>query len=379
MAEDDKPRGEPAVKAKLPSAQNIRSPEFKPHGLGGDSRTRGPKPSGLTAAQAKKRRMVIVAGVLVAAVAIGAVATWYLTRPGPEITVSGAFGKEAKVTIPKDLVPEGDKLTVTTPVKGQGKKVADGDMVYARHVFYKWAKGTGDDAKKSTSKELSSTFKEAGGQIQPLMIGKSGVKGVDKGLVGQTVGSRVILQVPPSQGFGEQGQQLELGKNDWLVFALDILESVSPKAGAQGTEHKVDDKKLPEVEAGKPGEAPKVTIPKDTDAPKELKTEVLVEGTGPAVAKGETAIVQYQGQLWKNGKVFDSSWQKGGTPVGFPVGTGGTVPGFDKGLTGQKVGSRVLLVLPPKEGYGTKGAPQAGIKGDDTLVFVVEILGKLPK
>ena len=50
------------------------------------------------------------------------------------------------------------------------------------------------------------------------------------------------------------------------------------------------------------------------------------------------------------------------------------IPGWDNGLIGQTVGSRVLLVVPPDDGYGTAGNPQAGIKGTDTLVFVVDIL-----
>ena len=39
------------------------------------------------------------------------------------------------------------------------------------------------------------------------------------------------------------------------------------------------------------------------------------------------------------------------------------------------VGSRVMLVIPPADGYGTTGSPRAHIKGTDTLVFVVDILG----
>jgi peptidylprolyl isomerase len=38
------------------------------------------------------------------------------------------------------------------------------------------------------------------------------------------------------------------------------------------------------------------------------------------------------------------------------------------------VGSRVLLVIPPKDAYGSAGQSQAGIKGTDTLVFVVDII-----
>ena len=44
-------------------------------------------------------------------------------------------------------------------------------------------------------------------------------------------------------------------------------------------------------------------------------------------------------------------------------------------LVGRTVGSRVILEIPPAKGYGKKGNPQAGIKGTDTLFFVVDILG----
>ena len=51
------------------------------------------------------------------------------------------------------------------------------------------------------------------------------------------------------------------------------------------------------------------------------------------------------------------------------------IPGWNKGLVGQTVGSRVLLVIPPSDAYGSAGQWQAGIKGTDTLVFVVDIIG----
>ena len=57
----------------------------------------------------------------------------------------------------------------------------------------------------------------------------------------------------------------------------------------------------------------------------------------------------------------------------FPLGQGQVIKGWDSGLAGQKVGSRVLLVIPPAEGYGTAGSPPK-IAGTDTLVFVVDIL-----
>ena len=74
-------------------------------------------------------------------------------------------------------------------------------------------------------------------------------------------------------------------------------------------------------------------------------------------------------------KPFDESYSK--SPASFGIGNGQVIPGWDKTLVGQKVGSRVILAIPPKEGYGKKGQPDAGIKGTDTLYFVVDILGGL--
>ena len=101
-------------------------------------------------------------------------------------------------------------------------------------------------------------------------------------------------------------------------------------------------------------------------------------GPGTAVAKGDLLVVQYVGKLWRTGKTFDASWLRG-APVGFTIGVGQVIPGWDTGLVGKKVGSRVLLVLPPKDGYGSAGNTQAGIKGTDTLVFVVDLLGAFHK
>ena len=51
------------------------------------------------------------------------------------------------------------------------------------------------------------------------------------------------------------------------------------------------------------------------------------------------------------------------------------VPGFSKGLTGQKQGSRVLIAMPGTDGYDSSGGnPQAGIEVGDTLIFVVDIV-----
>ncbi len=128
--------------------------------------------------------------------------------------------------------------------------------------------------------------------------------------------------------------------------------------------------------SGKFGTPPTLNVPA-TPAPAKLTGQVLTPGTGAPLAKGDTLVANYLGQTWapKNGKpnVFDSSFQRG-APAAFVIGAGKVIPGWDKTLVGQKLGSRVLLIVPPADGYGSGGQPDAGIAGTDTLVFVVDLI-----
>jgi FKBP-type peptidyl-prolyl cis-trans isomerase len=100
----------------------------------------------------------------------------------------------------------------------------------------------------------------------------------------------------------------------------------------------------------------------------------LIKGTGPVVEKGQEIAVQYSGYIWRTGTSFQSSWTDGQGPFITQIGAGLVIKGWDTGLVGQTAGSRVLLVVPPADGYGAAGQAQVGINGTDTLVFVIDIL-----
>jgi FKBP-type peptidyl-prolyl cis-trans isomerase len=127
---------------------------------------------------------------------------------------------------------------------------------------------------------------------------------------------------------------------------------------------------LPKV-TGDAKSKPVIEMPK-TAAPAKLVTKVLTPGTGADVKSGQQIKVQYVGQIWATGDQFDASWDRG-QPIEFGIGTGQVIAGWDEGLVGQKIGSRVLLVIPPDKGYGQGGRPPK-IKGTDTMVFVVDIV-----
>lgn len=121
------------------------------------------------------------------------------------------------------------------------------------------------------------------------------------------------------------------------------------------------------------GKKPTVTH-RDGEPDKALVTEVLKEGDGPEVKKGELLTANYLGQIWRDGKVFDNSYDRG-APSSFPIGVGGVIAGWDEALVGKKIGSRVVMSIPSDKGYKEQGNEQAGIKGDDTLIFVVDLVG----
>jgi peptidylprolyl isomerase len=120
-----------------------------------------------------------------------------------------------------------------------------------------------------------------------------------------------------------------------------------------------------------PALATKPTVTKGTGTLTKLNVTTLVQGTGPAVQAGQTITVNYVGVTWATGQEFDSSW-KNGSSTSFPIGTGNVIPGWDQGLVGVKVGSRVQLDIPSNLAYGDSpsGGQPAG-----PLRFVVDILG----
>ncbi|NEG69322.1 FKBP-type peptidyl-prolyl cis-trans isomerase [Bifidobacterium choloepi] len=120
------------------------------------------------------------------------------------------------------------------------------------------------------------------------------------------------------------------------------------------------------------GAAPVIEFP-EAEAPKGLKVVELVEGDGPMVRRGDTVTVNYEGVVWGKTEPFDSSFARH-QPASFQIGVGQVIRGWDQTVPGHNVGSRLLVSIPPQYGYGSHGAPQAGIGGDDTIVFVIDIV-----
>jgi peptidylprolyl isomerase len=278
---------------------------------------------------------------------------------GNAVTATGTFGAAPKVTIPAQKA--NGALYTKTLIQGAGAPLTTSETLLGNVVLYDWS-GT-------THKLLGSTY--TAGAPALLATGQL-LPGLQKALIGQKAGSRVLAVVPPKEGYGSSGNpQAGVKGTDTLVFVVDMVNEVNNTSGVAGAQTSNGGGALPTVTAA-PGTAPTVTIPSSAP-PKTLQVKTLIKGTGPKVAKGQQVLVQYTGINWRTKKIFDSSWSR---HQAYPtyIGVGQVIPGWDIGLVGQTVGSRVLLVIPPAAGYASAGQPRAGIKGTDTLIFVVDIL-----
>jgi peptidylprolyl isomerase len=276
------------------------------------------------------------------------------------LTVSGEFGEEPKVSAKPAITTDKPKTEVVS--KGEGEPVVANKKAMF-NIFL--AKGNGEKLYSSS---------DQGTPSQVAMNEDEFFKVIIDSLVGKPRGSRVAIAATVKDVWGSAGApQLKLKTSDTVLFVIDVL-SVEPKDVLDAPEGK---------DVAAPATAPvvkesggKVTGLDFSKAPKKAPTKLevipLVEGDGPEAKAGRLVTFNYYGAVWGSAKPFDSSFSRG-TPVPFGVGVKGLIPAWDKVIPGLKRGSRVLIVAPPADGYGSQA--QTGIPANSTLTFVVDVLG----
>lgn len=274
------------------------------------------------------------------------------------VDATSEFGVKPAVDFPLPLVSRDAAVAVID--QGDGRLIGLGDYVDFDAVVVH-----GDDKTELTATSYVSDRTE-----RIHVLADSGL--IAQSLVCQRAGSRIALTGTVSDIFGDVSGD-GLTTTDTVVVVFDIAAAYPGKSS--GIPQLALDG-MPAVTAdanGRPG----IAIP-NTVAPTELRISTLTKGDGPEIAEGDTVVAHYTGLLW-DGTIFDSSWEQD-RPANllaqdFSTHDGaGVVPGFAKALIGQSVGSRVLVVIPPSEGYPAGQAPQSIPEGA-TMVFVIDILG----
>lgn len=282
-----------------------------------------------------------------------------------KVQVTGEFGKEPKVSVPAGI--ESKKFESVEVIKGTGPVIHGNEEVVVDFTLYN----------ATTGKKIQGT-KYDGASPAVLHLLPSAAAGPDycAALADAHQGSRVVYYMPALRTHAGKGiPSLGVGAKDSIIFVFDIRAVALPRAtgAAQPAQNG-----FPAVVTDKDG-VPGIVLP-HTPAPalKTTKVATLIKGTGPVVHAGDKVIVHYSGMVWADGsnQLFDSSWQKEGRePFSSPLNETALIKGWVKALDGQTVGSQVVAVIPPSEGYKDQ-ANNPAIPPNSTLVFVIDLLGK---
>ena len=269
------------------------------------------------------------------------------------ISVTGDFGADPKVEFSGEL-----SVTETTEkvlVEGDGDEVKTGDKVLTQIVL---ANGF--------SKQV--LFDSYQSQAQLIPVDDTLAKGLLAALEGRTLGSRVMVAAPPKDAYGENGNpQLGIGNNDTVIYIVDLIDKVRT---VEGTEKKLP-AGMPKLVKDASGVITGWNFAGAAKPDNKLHVYPLIEGDGAAISAKSTVVTRYLGEVYGGKKPFDGNYSAA-EPATFPI--AGLVKGWQQGLDGVKSGSRVVIVVPPALGYGEAGNPGAGIKGTDTLYFVLDVL-----
>ena len=276
------------------------------------------------------------------------------------VSLTGAVGKDITAKWHKAIAqPKSSK--VTTLVKGSGDKIASGDTVST----YVWI-GNG-----TTKKVAFSDYQN--GAAEPIPNNGQVSAVFDQMFKGATYGSRVATVTTATDllGSAASGAQLGIGAKDSIVLVADFVKKapVSPTP-SDAKVHDVSPKTLPAVvtKKGKPVGLDWAGIA-DPSPSTPVQRVVLKKGKGAAVKASDTLTVNYLGETYKAKSPFDESYSK--SAMTQPLAN--LVPGWKIGLAGVKVGSRVLLQIPPAYGYGAQGSGSS-IPGNATLWFVIDVV-----
>jgi FKBP-type peptidyl-prolyl cis-trans isomerase len=101
----------------------------------------------------------------------------------------------------------------------------------------------------------------------------------------------------------------------------------------------------------------------------ELKKEVLVQGEGDVITGTDKINVSYFGWL-PDGTIFDSS-TRSGTDTPIDLALNGVIAGWTEGLTGEKVGSTIKLLIPSDKAYGAQASGL--IPANTPLAFILTV------
>ncbi len=161
-----------------------------------------------------------------------------------------------------------------------------------------------------------------------------------------------------------QGKELKLTKEEMdkavesvqkqLMASLEARHKEAAKQNAEnGKKYLAENAKKPGIKTLESG----------------IQYKVIKSGQGNSPSADDTIFAHYEGRLI-NGKVFDSSYQRG---TALKFGMAGVIPGWGEVLKIMKPGDKWEVTIPSNLAYGAKGAGRT-IGPNETLIFIIELI-----
>lgn len=252
-----------------------------------------------------------------------------------QVTVSGRPGATPAITVVSPLEVNGEKYREI--VTGTGRTITEGSPVVLAITAFDGEDGSilSPDARPRTTAGLAGS-----GDFDEVL---------DRAVTGRSEGSRLVFVRSLASTDAESGDvQVE-------VDVVDILPSV-----ADGEAVEVPADSPVTVTLGDDGPM----VSHEGDAPDGETTQLLLRGSGSQVRSGDRVVAQFTVTAWSDGEVRESTW---GTGLPRIIDLSTAMPGLVEALVDQRVGSRLVVTIPPELATG-----------DDTLIAVVDVLGTSP-
>lgn len=341
------------------------------------------------------------------------------------ITVSATAGEAPEVTYDGDFTPT--EVETSELKEGSGPEAKKDDLVLV-HIWlqnaydesvkmntYQPAEG---EAAEPAEGEAADAATEGAGEPIELLLSDEIQEGFLNAFIGKKAGSVTLTTGPANKVFPEPGYLVfGVGDEDGLVMRAELVEIKSAEerdayikeqkdaeTAAAEEQKKAEEAAAADAEAqtklteaakknalpkaqGRPvkkaawapgvdysGAVPTLDFAGKPKPTGELQITELIKGKGKKVKAGDGVAVKYVGQVFGADAPFDNSYERG-EDLTFVVGAGQMIAGFDAAVEGRTVGTRLIVQIPPAQGYGEAGSEGAGIKGTDTIVFAIDVVG----
>jgi peptidylprolyl isomerase len=256
-------------------------------------------------------------------------------------------------------------------------KVGDGDLI-----------SDGQQVDVSLSIYYGKTGEDLAGHVQSGRIAAGLDKqAISEALVCAHVGDRLALVTTTAEAYGKgAGAGGNLADDDTLVMVIDVTAAYLGKADGF---NQLPQDGMPVVVTAVDG-TPAIAV-NFVSKPKTNRIETVKAGTGAKIRKDDTVVIQLRAWVWptdgddpaeilqanSNGQPSPLSTWGAHQAAAVTLGADSILPpGVSKGVVGAKVGSQLLVVVPPgKDHYATVPSSLAGLTADDTMIWVVDILG----